>query len=450
MRNVLSKTLNSEMSRRQDADGALSVVHPALERFLFADLLTTVVLAPLAYGTVESWSIALFELNALLLAVLLAWQFVLRAETKFRFHRLLLPPVALLLFGFAQIPFSLDPYATRQAVVKLLALVIYFVVALQVLTSRERVRRLFLVLACLGFALAVFGIMQKLTWNGKLYWIRPFSSGTPFGPYVNYNHFAGLMEMLFPLPLAYLLFGGVSREKRGLWFFVATCMGAAILISLSRGGMLSLGVEILAFGFVGRLLRQQGRQIPKAFGVLLLAAVALLTAWISYDQITARWRVTGGIGNEFLATGRAGMWQDSWRIFLAHPARGVGLGAFPAVYPTYGWSSAYRERLEQTHNDYLQLLTDGGIIGGLIGLWFLLELLLLAYRHWRRIRAGKITSRLERSLIIGSLIAVSGLLVHSFTDFNLQITANALCFLLQAAVAAACEFSQTSTLTNDH
>jgi len=347
---------------------------------------------------------------------------------------------------------SLDPFATWQTVMKLLALMIYFVVAVNVLKSHTRLHLTFIVLAWLGFALAFFGIIQKLTWNGRLYWVRPLSHGAPFGPFVNYNHFAGLMEMLFALPFAYLLFGGVSREKRSLWFFVAVMMAASIVVSLSRGGMLALGIEIIAFGFISRTLRRRFRAagIPKAFALSALAAIALLALWISYDQVAARWKNLSASGPELSVAGRLEAWRNSWRMFRDHPVAGVGLGAFPTVYPAYGQSSAYRERLEQAHNDYLQLLTDGGIIGGAIGLWFLVELLLLVRRQWQRISADQTVSRLERSLTIGSLVAVLGLLVHSFTDFNLQITSNALFFLIMIAIAASSDYRQSEPPATDH
>ncbi len=437
-----------------------------LEQLIFVDLMITVVCAPLAYGTVEVWSIALFELNGLLLAVLLALKLALAPQEKLHFPRILLPLLALLLLGIGQtvplrsiaanltapesVPLaqlgpptlSLDPYATREATIKLLALIIYFLVAINVLPDRERRRGMLVVITVLGFAVSLFGIIQRLTWNGKIYWVRPLAPGmNPFGPFINPNHFAGMIELILPLALAQLLFARMEREQRALWLFASVVMTAAVILSLSRGGMLALGVELIAFFIIGILSRRRakseahGRRLLQVRGALLpfaLAAVAVMTLWIGYDQLAVKWQAARQGSREVSLAKRLEIWRDSWQMFRNHPIWGVGLGAYPTAYPFYGRSSAERERVEQAHNDYLQLLTDGGLVGAVIGLWFLIELLIAVRRQWR---APVATRSLERSLTIGGSVAVIGLLVHSFTDFNLQITSNALLFLLAIAFA---------------
>ena len=217
-----------------------------LDSFLFFNLLLTAVFAPLAYGTVEAWSVALFELNALLLAVLLAARFTFAAATDWHVEwRLAAPLCALLLLAVVQLlplrgaaqttgvfeaaqawqTLTLDVQATRESAIKLLALLIYFVTALHLLRDAERRRKLLITLSTLGASVALFAIVQKLTWNGKLYWLRSVSPYVaPFGPYANYNHFAGLMELLWPLPFAYALFARVEAGQRALWLFAVVLM----------------------------------------------------------------------------------------------------------------------------------------------------------------------------------------------------------------------------------
>lgn len=424
-----------------------------IDRIVFADLLATVVITPLAYGAVEPWAVALFELNALLIAVLLVIKFVFAPGASPRLSRIILPLAALLLVGIVQLiplgeaapglrTLSFDPFATREAVVKLLAYLIYFIAAFDVLRQRERRRKMLILLTALGFALAVFAIIQRLTWNGKIYWVRPVSpERAPFGPFVNPNNFAGMMEMIFPLAFAHLMLARVEFEQRLFWLFAAVMMAVSIVLSLSRGGLLTLGIEIMAFAVVGLMLRsapshEQTSRRPLikqgALIGLLVVAIASLALWIGYDQIAFRLRTVNQGSQELSFASRLSAWRASSEMIKDHPLMGVGLGAFPTAYPSYGRSSAMRERLEQTHNDYLQLLTDAGLIGGAIGLWFLIELVLAARRGWRGLQTAH---GLERSLYIGGSIAVVGLMVHSLTDFNLQITSNALLFLLIVALS---------------
>jgi O-antigen ligase len=435
-----------------------------LDKFIFADLLTTAVLSVLAFGTVEPWSLAIFELNAMLLAVLLALEFVIDSRFDLGRFQVSLPVFALLLLGVAQtIPFgsaapigspedaglkdlatralSFDLQATREAAVKLLALAIYLIAALHTLRDSSRRRITILILTIFGFAVSVFAIAQRLTYNGKMYWARPVSAYiAPYGPYGNYNHFAGMVELILPLPLAYLLFARIGAEQRALWAFSVVMMAVATILSLSRGGMLALAAELAALLLVNSLLRKRWKSVEsfgaRANGRILAAfaaiAVIVMSLWIGYEPLIKRFGSIKEGASEYSVVTRTEYWRASWRMFLDRPVFGVGLGAFPAVYPSYGRSSAKYERLEQAHNDYLQLLTDAGLAGALIGLWFLFEIVRVARMQWRKLETSR--SR-DRAALIGGYAAVFGLLIHSFTDFNLQIAANALLFLLATALA---------------
>lgn len=418
-----------------------------LESLIFADLLATAVVAPLAYGAVEPWAVALFELNALLIAVLMAAKFTFFPQAGRRWSRLSWPLIALTLLGLAQSfqlgasGSSLDPPATREATIKILALTTYFIAAYDVFKQRERRRMTVIFLTTLGCALAIFAIIQKLTWNGRIYWVRLVGpERTPFGPFINPNHFAGMMELIWPLAFAYVLMARAELEKRLLWLFATMMMAVSITLSLSRGGLLSFGIQVLVFAAFSLLLSSSlaGEQVSSRLMVkpgsligLVLTAVAALALWIGYDQIASRVRTVNQGAQELSLAGRLSAWRASRLMIEDYPLTGVGLGAFPTAYPSYGRSSALRERLEQTHNDYLQLLTDGGLVGGAIGLWFVVELILCARRQWRTLDQ---THGLERALFIGGLVALIGLGAHSFTDFNLQITSNALLFLLITAL----------------
>src|SRR5258708_23350224 len=88
-----------------------------------------------------------------------------------------------------------------------------------------------------GFLISIFGVLQHLTFNGKLYWFREMHyGGIPFGPYVNRNHFAGFVELILPLALVPLVLGRVRRERWPLVGpFSAVLLGARLFSVSPRG-----------------------------------------------------------------------------------------------------------------------------------------------------------------------------------------------------------------------
>jgi O-antigen ligase len=399
----------------------------------------------------------------LLIAVLLAIRFVFDSQAEWRSLRIAAPLFALVIFGIVQfLPFrsaspfqtptlSLDPQATKEATVKLLALTIYFIAALYTLRRSGRRKTLLVVLTIFGFAVSLFAIIQRLTSNNKLYWVRPVSPYIAFyGPYGNYNHFAGMVELILPLPLAYLLLAKINFEQRLLWLFSVVLMAVAVIFSISRGGMLALGVEVLALMLIAAALRNRitDRFEPREmlsskwmFGGAV-AAILLLILWIGYEPLVKRLGSLREGANEYSVVTRTEYWRGAWQMFLDRPLAGVGLGAFPTAYPAYGRSSVRNERLEQAHNDYLQLLADAGLIGAIFGIWFLFELVRILRHQFRQVHQ---TRSLDRALMVGSAVAMLGIAVHSFLDFNLQIAANALLFLLVAALSATIDLASTNT-----
>jgi putative inorganic carbon (hco3(-)) transporter len=126
---------------------------------------------------------------------------------------------------------------------------------------------------------------------------------------------------------------------------------------------------------------------------------------------------------------RVSIFKDTWRIVHDHPWTGTGLGTLEIVFPRY--ESYYDGRVvDHAHNDYLELLADTGLIGGTFMLGFVA---LLGWRGISNLRAAK--DPMYRSFYCGSVVACTGLLLHSIVDFNLHIPSNALLFLLLAAMA---------------
>lgn len=431
-------------------------------------LLAAVAFTGLAFGAVEPWSIFVFEV--IVLALLLFWGIkVLRdGRLKLTVPAVALPVAALLAVGLIQsialtgsdgswVSLSMNVGYTRSAVTVLAFLLISLVIASNFFASRDRLAVAGHFLVVYGFALAIFALVQHFTWSGRLYWIRPTLAPLPFGPFANHNHFAGYMELLIPLPIALVLTRAVSREMRVLYGFAAAVMGLAVVVSLSRGGIISLAAMLMFVVLVSirlpriwrlergrREFREADRKGLGAVGrfravasqvIVVAAIVAVIGAgvlWIGADPVIQRVtqrQTTEGLPQETFSTSRGWIWRDTITMIRANPLLGVGLGAYATAFSLYTKSDGSL-RVPQAHNDYLQVVADCGIVGGLIALWFVVIIFRVVGRGL------KSRDPLFAGLALGSGAGIIGILVHSLFDFNLQIPSNALLFLVLAAVAS--------------
>lgn len=415
-----------------------------------------IVLTTLFYGTVHYWALAAFALSAA--GIVCLWTLdalVLRSTTLSR-NRLQWPILGMIVLGLIQLlplrapdnaglaispahSLSLDPYSTRLVIVQMASLFVYFAATLIFTDTTRRLRTLVRTITIFGFLLAMFGMMQSLTSDGtRVYWFRQLSQSTAFGPFINRHHFAGYMELAIAIPLGLVFTGGVEKHERFLYGFAAMLMGVALLMTNSRGGVISLGAEILFVAVVGTVARTlRGQRLPRLeraraamvrAGLASLLIVALIGGALAFGGPDIFTRLLGTPTAADPTTGRAHFWSVALNIIKAYPITGSGLGSFGVIYTRFD-SRNGSLRLEQAHNDYLQTLSDGGIIGAVLGLWFIGIL-------FRRGFARREThDRFRRGVITGALAGCFAVLVHSFFDFTLHTTANALLFLILAALA---------------
>ncbi|HLZ92004.1 MAG TPA: O-antigen ligase family protein [Candidatus Acidoferrum sp.] len=388
------------------------------------------VFAILAHGAVEDWARAGLEITAGLLFVFWALRTYLAREQRVSISPLLPPLLTLILLVCAQLLFrrTAAPFNTRVELQLLVALTVILFLATQAFNTADDWRFFVWFLMSFGFLVAIFGILQHLTFNGKLYWFREMHfGGIPFGPYVNRNHFAGFAELVIPVALVPLVLGKVRRER---WFAVgllALLPLGALLLSASRGGMLSFAAEIGLLTLLMVLRRSGGKHVLAGTAVLLIAF--MLVSWLGVRQILERFSSMQSL--EVTSGKRASMRGDTWHIFRDHPWMGTGLGTLQIVFPPY--ETLYDAKIvNHSHNDYLEALAETGILGGACCAWFLGALFFCSLR--RLLLQDKSFSA---ALHLSGLVACSGFLVHSLVDFNLHIPGNALLFFLMANLATA-------------
>ncbi len=386
--------------------------------------------AVLAFGGVEEWSQAVLEVGFAALLVLWAVRIFSWHQEQIILSPLLFPLLAFTLVVAAQLVFrkTASVYDTRMQLQLLLVYLILLLLLPQAYYRMNHWRGLLWFLMSLGFFVSVFGLLQHLTFNGKLYWIREMRyGGYPFGPYVNRNHFAGFAEILIPVALVPLVLGKVRRERLLLVGLFAMVPIVALILSASRGGIISFVVELLVL-FALLLVRRIRSQYMLAGGVLVLCAL-LVVSGIGVQQVIERF--TNHHVLDVTLGKRASMRVDTWHIFLDHPYLGTGLGTLQLVFPPY--ETLYDAKIvNHSHNDYLEALAETGIPGGLCCVWFLAVLFIESIRGLKELGRS-----FGAALNLTGLVGCSGLLVHSLVDFNLHIPANALLFFVSAHLATA-------------
>ncbi len=395
---------------------------------------------PIAFGAVEAWSIFVLEIFSVLLILLWFGKQWVDGQVTLRWNPLFLPMAGFATLVVAQLVFRRSSYPHDSVSIALLygAYVMLCFVSSQSLVRSSQARKIAVILAVYGFVLAAMALFQGIAPNGKLLWLRhPEHGGWIYGSYVNHNHYAGLMELLTPIPLILSLSRLVEQKERIAAGVAAAVMTGTIFLSGSRGGMLAIFVE---FAILAAVLLRQKRGMRVALGVGAFAIVLLsLLSWLGGKELTTR---VSSISTEARSEVSGGMRltidRDSIRMFRSKPVLGWGLGTFPVVYPEF--RSFYTNFfVNEAHNDYLQLLTEMGLLGFATMVWFLIVL----YRNAVR-KIGDWTSDVSSAVTLACTLGFSGILVHSLLDFNLQIPANAALFYVLCTIAAAPPLLQRS------
>ena len=426
--------MSSALATQPEPAPLAKVSQPRLtNNTLLAGAWAVLLLGPLAFGAVEPWSI--FALEACAAALLAVWalrQWV-RRELNVSVHPLYRPMAAF--FALMLVQWALGTTAYRLVTYSHLLLYAAYGMLVFVVTQTLRRSSQFELMAKLftayGAIVASFAVLQGLTPNGKLYWTWALEQGgSIYGPYVNHNHYAGLMEMLLPFPLVLAATHFTHGNRKIAAAGIAALMAGSIFLSGSRGGMAAFVAQMVVLAVLMLRRREGSWKQPIMLGAFL-ATVIVFLVWIGGNELTQRLASIHSEAREEINGGvRLSIDRDCLRMFAKRPLLGWGLGTFPIVYPEF--RSFYTTFfVNQAHNDYLQLLVETGLAGFSIAAWFLV----LVFRR----AAGKLknwTETASGALTVAALLGCVGILVHSILDFNLQIPANAALFYVLCAVAA--------------
>jgi O-antigen ligase len=399
---------------------------------LVLGLCALLIFAVLAFGAVDEWSTFAFETGAAVLFLVWAGKQLVSRQVTLSKNPLYLP--AFLFFGLilAQVALrrSAYGYVTEYEALQYISYGIVLLIGAECVRDEEARKIFARVIVVFGACYAFFALVQELTANGKIFWLHsPQFHGSIYGSYVNHDHYAGLMEMLVPFPFVLSMGHLLRGAKRALVAFCAVLMASTIFLSGSRGGMLAFVLEMVLFAALTLAKRRSPR--------IALGSIAVCVLVLAFLVFLGKGQVLGRLGD--LSPGaRLDMTKDSLRMFSHRPVWGWGLGTFPTVYPSY--RSFYTNLfVNEAHNDYAQLLVETGLLGFALMLWFLTSL----YRY------GLPTSRRwefkwDGAVSLAALLGCTGILLHSFVDFNLQIPANAALFYVLCGLAASGPLAELS------
>lgn len=438
---------------------------PLLDRVIFSSLLALLTLTAIPYGTVEPLWVAAFECVVFGLAALWAVEGFLSGMWFVKEHRVLVP--LLLLMGFIcwqtiLVPWnapgaaaagahgwqatSADPFETRLVALKLLALTLVVALLFRYTSTTKRLRALTLVIIGLSVSSALFGILRQTTQHNKVGFILPYLvAEAGYAQFINKNHFAYLMEMALGLALGVIVARGAPGARALVYLACALPLGTALILANSRGGIFALLGQLTFLAIFWAAQRPGRTDSPAVIGasgwwqrisrsvagrVVLVACLLLFMVggmlWVGGDQLATRLvsvgdEVSAGNDVDQSGGGRKDIWKATWRLIQAHPLAGVGFGGYWVAIPAYHVASGVIVP-QQAHNDYLELLASGGLIGTALALWFVVLVL-------RRTRASlRSTESYRRAVASGALAGLCGVAIHSLFDFGLHITVNALVF----------------------
>ncbi len=291
--------------------------------------------------------------------------------------------------------------------------------------SKRRMRPLLATFVLGGVLIAVFGIVQRLVDPDpqRMFWsVEIYEVGTPFGPYVNRNHFGGAMLLFLGSSIG-LLVDAASRRRRRM---VVAAGAAAVLFTVvllattSRGAVLGAVALVL---FVLALAKGSARRkLAMACVGLALVALAGVAAAGLFDELAGRlFHVYGRWRNRFLVQG------DALGVFSQFPVVGTGAGTFAWVFHVFQGVDDVRH-FNDAHSDWVQFLMETGLVGAL----YTLALATALARRLVRVAASDAPGRWAA---IGTASGLFGIAVHGLVETNLHIPANAL--LAAAAVGLA-------------
>jgi O-antigen ligase len=341
-------------------------------------------------------------------------------------------------------PLSIAPAATRWAALMAAAFFI-FMAGVASLTSRTGSRWLVESLTLLGGAIALLAIVIRFSGTLKVYgfWQPELSGATPFGPFVNRNHYGGWMVLAL-LPGAAMVLASLIRPVDGrpswrdrvLWLgsgegsrvllmlLAILLMTASVALTLSRSGLSALGFGLLLLALIAAA--RSRIRAAKLLPVLVVAGLVLVAAAVNgLGALEQRYNDAA-----FEFGYRRGAWADAVSVIERFPATGTGIATYRTamlIFQKHNQGTYYA----QAHNDYLQVLAEGGALVAVPALLLLAALVAQILRRFRESATGDSAWWVRT----GAVVALIAMGLQETVEFSLQMPGTAALFAALCGIA---------------
>ena len=319
-------------------------------------------------------------------------------------------------------------FVARQELIQILIYTALFFAILNNLHGKFSTRVVVMSLITLATVLSLYAVYQWITNSPKVWFFdKPRCYfGRASGSYICPNHFAGFLEMLLPLTIAYTLTGRFKPVTRVMLAYAALAITAGIAVTLSRGAYAAGGLALMVC-FICILRQRSSRVLALVCLGLIIAGVALFHAKsIRTQDRLGDTQVTG-----YERDLRLRIWPAAMAMWQDHFWTGVGPGHFDYRYRSYRDAhDKLQARAGYAHNDYLNTLADYGLIGLVLVLLPLGALYWGVFWGWNFFRRKSNDLEQKKSnkaaFVLGAATGLFAILLHSILDFNLHIPANAI------------------------
>jgi len=419
-------------------------------RIIEIGLMSLIVFTPLAFGTVQVWSITTVHLITLFM--LTFWLIKMTALGNFKLAKTALDLPILLFLGIAVITTltSIYPYVSKTELYKIINYVLLYYLVVNNIKDKSQIKRIVILVVIVGTSLAIYGLYNYFNGIEKIYTLdKKHYLGMVTSTYVNHNHIGGYFELAIPLAIGLMLAkerllrrGKISKSSSVIFgsllpLAAAVIMIIALVFTYSRGAWIGFLGSMIGFGIIIALWLKilKGWSRPKKWGVFALITLIIISVAIFMPQdikqrATTLLEFKEGEFEDMSIQGRLIVNRNTLEMIKDYPILGSGPGTFNILYPKYR-DPRLRTFMNATHNDYLQYAEEMGLFG--IGS-FILLLVLFFKKNLNLIR--NLQDKYLQGLTIGFLVSVSAIAIHGLVDFNLQIPANALLFWIILALSS--------------